>query len=559
MVIQIAANAVTGKLFHADRQAKLLVSELLSYQVSGCEQMKSFKSGTWDGMSSFFDFNKETFPAGFVNPVISMLQKQGYVVQTLIKPLPGPLGPENPVVDANPYDSRYDYQQGAMEQLLKRGRMICQVATGGGKSRIAKLAYARINRQTLFLTTRSVLMYQMQRSFETDMGVKVGVIGDGNLTPVKGMNVGMVQTLASFIEEKTVAGEIDRLKANRLAAESREIKNFLESLDAQGLNRLEKIKLAERKTKELERQRKLSNSELRDEITRKVSSHNARREKIIKLLETFELVIGEEAHESGGNSYFEILKHCKNAHYRLALTATPFMRADAEDNMRLMACFGEIGVKVSEHDLISKGILAKPIFKFIPTQRPPKVFRTTGWQRAYQYGIVENEWRNKVIIYEAMRAAKHNLPVLLLVQHKKHGKVLQDALKKLGVVSKFIFGEHEQKERQAALDALKAGKIKVLIGSTILDVGVDVPALGVGILAGGGKAEVALRQRVGRVLRAKKTGPNIAFIIDFEDEHNSHLQSHARQRRAIIEGTKGFAENILPSGHDFDYSIFEAK
>jgi superfamily II DNA or RNA helicase len=26
-----------------------------------------------------------------------------------------------------------------------------------------------------------------------------------------------------------------------------------------------------------------------------------------------EVVIGEEAHEAGGNSYYEILQHCKNA------------------------------------------------------------------------------------------------------------------------------------------------------------------------------------------------------------------------------------------------------
>ena len=43
----------------------------------------------------------------------------------------------------------------------------------------------------------------------------------------------------------------------------------------------------------------------------------------------------------------------------------------------------------------------------------------------------------------------------------------------------------------------------------ILDVGVDVPSVGCIILAGGGKAEVANRQRIGRGLRAKKLGPNI--------------------------------------------------
>jgi superfamily II DNA or RNA helicase len=93
----------------------------------------------------------------------------------------------------------------------------------------------------------------------------------------------------------------------------------------------------------------------------------------------------------------------------------------------------------------------------------------------------------------------------------------------------------------------------VLIGSTIIDVGVDVPSLGMVILAGGGKAEVALRQRVGRGLREKKSGPNIALVCDFVDPGNKHTKGHSMTRRAIIEATPGFREGILPNGKDFDF------
>jgi superfamily II DNA or RNA helicase len=98
-----------------------------------------------------------------------------------------------------------------------------------------------------------------------------------------------------------------------------------------------------------------------------------------------------------------------------------------------------------------------------------------------------------------------------------------------------------------------------LIGTTILDVGVDVPAVGMIILAGGGKAEVGHRQRIGRGLRFKKTGANVAFIVDFADTLNSHLRAHARQRRAIVEATPGFAENILADNEDFNWALFEKK
>ncbi|MGF0150990.1 hypothetical protein [Acinetobacter baumannii] len=37
-----------------------------------------------------------------------------------------------------------------MDRLVRHGQIIAQVATGGGKSRIAMLCQARINRPTLF-------------------------------------------------------------------------------------------------------------------------------------------------------------------------------------------------------------------------------------------------------------------------------------------------------------------------------------------------------------------------------------------------------------------------
>lgn len=88
----------------------------------------------------------------------------------------------------------------------------------------------------------------------------------------------------------------------------------------------------------------------------------------------FEFVILEEAHEASGNSYYEILRYCKNAHYRLALTGTPFMRESEESNMRLMACSGPIAIKVTEEMLIQRGVLAKPYFKYIELRKSQITF-----------------------------------------------------------------------------------------------------------------------------------------------------------------------------------------
>lgn len=505
----IAYNAVIAKLHEPTRVAKLRVQQLLSYRVEGAEHTAAFKTGNWDGRSSFFDFRSGTFPAGFVNYVTGNLTREGWKINRVRKPLPLPLGPEHPKVDAFPEDPRYDYQMETVNRLVKYGSMIAQVATGGGKSRIARLAFMRINRPTLFLTTRGILMYQMKDTFENDLGVPCSVLGDGQFGHtdadgrqfIKKMCVGMVQTLVSRLQEPDP-----------------------------------------------------------DKSVEEQNHQAAIRNQTINLLSKFEFVIGEEAHEASGNSYYEILKHCKNAHYRLALTATPFMKDDEESNMRLMAAFGSIGIRVSEKMLIDRGILARPIFKVVKlANKPAGLLRGTPWQAAYRLGIVNNEERNHAIAFEAQRAALNGLSVMVLIQQKAHGRLLEELLTLRGLKVKFIDGDNNQDERKAALKKLASGQIDVLIGSTILDVGVDVPAVGMVILGGGGKAEVALRQRIGRGLRAKKSGPNIALIVDFFDEHNRYLKDHSLQRLAIIKETEGFGENLLPDGQDFDYDALGIK
>lgn len=521
-LVRLAHNAVTAKLFSDDKAVKDLVSDALSYYVEGAEHMAAFKGRHWDGRSSFFSRRTSTFPAGFASLVHDKLTANGYRVQLVRAPLPAPLGLDLEALenfDGRGGDPRYDFQMEAVRQIDRHGRGVIQCATGSGKSRIAQMIMARNKRMTLFLTTRGVLMYQM-RDACLENGQKVGVIGDGVFAPIKGVNVCMVQTL------------IAKLKENSLEAERMAIVGQLIRKDMQVKPAVIQA-LAQKKFDEKEKERL----------------------RTIKLLEMFEVVIGEEAHEAGGNSYFEILRHCKNAHIRVALTATPFMRDDAEDNMRLMAAFGPVLIQVSEETLINRGILAEPFFKYVAYTPHPKLRKTSPWQRAYQLGVQECEGRNQQIVEHAKKAMEHGLPVMILVQRTTHGKLLKELLEPFGKTV-FIRGENNQDERKHALERLKDGRVKALIGTTILDVGVDVPAVGMVILAGGGKAEVALRQRIGRGLRAKKSGPNTCFVLDFDDSLNLHLREHALQRRSIVEATPGFRERILPKGHDFNWSLF---
>lgn len=521
--VAIIRNAVTAQLVNADRDAKQIVQKALSYVVEGAK----YSSTGWDGTSTFFDWGTCKFPAGFTNAIATRLKKNGYKVITKRKEMVKPLGKPNPVVNAFPPNPFYAYQDLTVERLVEMGGMVAQVATGGGKSVIACKALARINRQTLFITTRGVLMHQMAGNFEKSLeyrksigelpaGAFVGILGDGEFTMSKYVNVATVQTLAKALDDPKA-----------------------------------------------------------DWDSAKKKKHLAKRKVVLDMLERTSLLILEEAHESSGGQFYAIANACKNADYRLALTATPFMKDSAEANMRLMAVSGSIGIKVTEEFLINAGILARPYFKYIEcthlhdrerfdakpelAKKYPNTNLSWGapYQRAYTLGVTYNFQRNRLIVAQAKEFKDYGLSTMLLVKHKDHGRILSEMMSALGIKVEFIFGDSNQSKREAALKKLATRKIDVLIGSTILDVGVDVPAVGAVILAGSGKAEVELRQRIGRGLRAKKDAANICFVVDFIDKCNKHLYKHSEERRAIVHSTKGFAEGILPQGTNFDYSLLK--
>jgi superfamily II DNA or RNA helicase len=243
------------------------------------------------------------------------------------------------------------------------------------------------------------------------------------------------------------------------------------------------------------------------------------------------------------------------------------MKDSPEDNLRLEACSGPVAITVTEKQLIDLGVLAKPYFKFVQLQTAApfyqeevkgkmvthRLFRSTPWPKCYEIGVVHNEERNRAIVYEVRRGKQHGLPAMILVSRTEHGRQLSDMLTRAGVRVAFIKGANDQTERKAALNALRDGKVDAVIGTSIMDVGVDVPAVGLIVLAGAGKAEVQTRQRIGRGLRKKKHGPNIAYVVDFIEAVNSTLRDHQKDRMDIIRNTPGFADNIVA---DFDYSMF---
>jgi superfamily II DNA or RNA helicase len=258
------------------------------------------------------------------------------------------------------------------------------------------------------------------------------------------------------------------------------------------------------------------------------------------LLKEFKVLFIDEAHRSGARQFYCPACLCANAYYRIALTATPFMKGNDHDDMMLMGITGGIITNVSNGELIEKGVLAKPLFKYF-TINEPDLKRVRAWRDIYERGIIYNELRNRIIAAQGKKLADSGHKILVIVNEKIHGQILEKYMRDSGVKVQYVDGGNTYEERVKALNMLRHNTLDAIIATNIFDEGIDVEDINTVILAAGNKSSPALFQRTGRAMRKKVE--NYCVVIDFIDNTHRHLLKHSMARFSLVKQENGF--NIL--------------
>lgn len=143
-----------------------------------------------------------------------------------------------------------------------------------------------------------------------------------------------------------------------------------------------------------------------------------------------------------------------------------------------------------------------------------------------QLGIAANGTRNGRVV----RLAKQHQEdySLILVNTVDHGKLLAEKIPG-SVVCHSKMGK---RARRDAMDDFRAGKLRVIIGTSLLDEGADLPRANVLIMAAGGRSAGRTEQRTGRVLRVFDDQTR-GIIYDFTDPQHPLLASQSRKRQAV--------------------------
>lgn len=241
------------------------------------------------------------------------------------------------------------------------------------------------------------------------------------------------------------------------------------------------------------------------------------------LLQRTKLLFLDEAHHLGSETWYDVATNCP-AVMRFALTATPLDRSDGAD-MRLKAATGDIIVDIPNKELVKRGVVARANIVFDSVTEPilPKNYT---YAAAYKEGVVENKQALSKIVEWAKVFNEAGLSTLILVEHIAHGNAIDQALwQEAFIPHQFIHGKEDTETRVEALRAFGNREFPVLISSTVLDEGVDCPAIDALILAGSRKSRIKTMQRLGRGLRGKKL-----IAVEFINFCHKYLTSHSNER-----------------------------
>lgn len=94
---------------------------------------------------------------------------------------------------------------------------------------------------------------------------------------------------------------------------------------------------------------------------------------------------------------------------------------------------------------------------------------------------------------------------------------IAEALREEAVASEPIHSNLTTFERRERLHRLKIGRTRALVAPTVLDEGIDVPQIDLGIVMGGSKSRRQMIQRMGRVLRLKSDGRRATFVVVYAE------------------------------------------
>jgi len=439
----------------------------------------------WNGTVYLIDeFGK--YPTGLTDKIISFLEEenipyelQDHQIDDFIKE----------ILPVKGNIELREHQKDALQSVIDNKWGMVNACTSFGKTKTSIKMCEEIGAYPfLFVVHRLSLLKQTYKEYSNYFDVPIGWIGNG-IIDVQKINIASIATICSALNIKYKAEDDEKIKYTP--------------------EQLEQVR---------------------------------------NLLKECKFLVHDELHHGAASTSQTILKRIKNADFKIGLSATPF-RTDGADIL-LEASFGPIIYKKSATELINDGFLTPPKIFFCTYNdtdnetKYPRNDKKAVYSKVYKECIVDNEEYHMLVANLAINSANMNRSTLISVKQIDHGKNILAAFKKYTHNNNvyFLSGKDKPEYIDEMLNKFQSKEYLILI-STLIDEGVDIPAIDAVINAGGGASAIKAIQLTGRALR-QYPGKKFAYIYDFVPKV-SYLYNHSLQRIKILSQEDAFQIKLM--------------
>ena len=244
-----------------------------------------------------------------------------------------------------------------------------------------------------------------------------------------------------------------------------------------------------------------------------------------EVLETFDMVIGDEAHLFKATTLKGILEKMKNTAVRIGTTGT--LDGTEVHRLQLEGLFGPVKKVITSSELIEDGTIAKIDIDCIILKHAK--CHKMSYQEEMDY-LVSCEERNKFIV-NLVRNLKGN--TLVLFQYvEKHGVVLHGMLDGLVDNLHYVYGGTDTSDREAIRGIVEEAKNDVILASYgTFSTGVNIKKIDNIVFASPSKSKIRNLQSIGRGLR-KTEGKDSMRLFDIADDLqcDNYTLEHLKER-----------------------------
>jgi len=232
-----------------------------------------------------------------------------------------------------------------------------------------------------------------------------------------------------------------------------------------------------------------------------------------------DFILVDEAHHLPADSISAILT-VNNKAVRVGLSATPFREDNKDLLLHSLTSVPVVRYKMTDEIFRKLNVLVpvkvvNVLVDFAEESADDNVSASAVIKLSSR--IISDESVQRLALFIALKLhEKYNLPVII---HSPYAKPLREMSQRFNIP--LLEGQKSDAEREVLLQKLRENKVDVVLATTLVDEGIDIPPLVGLILMLPGASRVKLVQRLGRLTRPYK-GKDIAMAYLF-DYSNSRL------------------------------------